>query len=49
LLQEGAHAQSVPGLDLLDEDQAWPWQTRLNDRGLVQYRTHLLALARREG
>ena len=48
LLQEGSHAQSVAGLTLLGEDQAWPWQTRLHERGAVQYRTHLLALARRE-
>lgn len=48
LLREGAHAQSVTGLTLLEEDQAWPWQTRLHERGAVQYRTHLLALARRE-
>jgi SAM-dependent methyltransferase/uncharacterized protein YbaR (Trm112 family) len=48
LLREGAHGQSVPGLELLEEDPAWPWQTRLHERGTVQYRTHLLALARRE-
>jgi SAM-dependent methyltransferase/uncharacterized protein YbaR (Trm112 family) len=48
LLHEGAHAQSVAGLTLLGEDQSWPWQTRLHERGAVQYRTHLLALARRE-
>jgi hypothetical protein len=48
LLQEGAHAQSVAGLTLLGEDQSWPWQTRLHERGAVQYRTHLLALARGE-
>lgn len=48
LLQQGAHAQSVAGLALLREDQAWPWQTRLHERGAVQYRSHLLALARRE-
>ena len=48
LLQEGAHAQSVAGLELLEEDRDWPWQTRLHERSSVQYRTHLLALARRE-
>jgi SAM-dependent methyltransferase/uncharacterized protein YbaR (Trm112 family) len=48
LLQEGVHAQSITGLTLLEEDLAWPWQTRLHERGAVHYRTHLLALARRE-
>ncbi len=48
LLREGAHAQSLGGLELLGEDQTWPWQTRLHERGAVQYRAHLLALARRE-
>lgn len=36
LLQEEAHAQSVTGLTLLAEDQTWPWQTRLHERGVVQ-------------
>ena len=47
LLTEGAHPQSAPGLTLLAEDLAWPWHTRLHDRASVQYRSHLLALARR--
>ncbi|MGH7042147.1 MAG: methyltransferase domain-containing protein [Acetobacteraceae bacterium] len=46
LLTEGAHPQSVAGFAVLAEVLAWPWQTRLHDRGSVLYRTHLLALAR---
>ncbi len=49
LLAQGEHPQSVPGLMLLAEDLAWPWQTRLHDRAAVQYRSHLLALARSAG
>ena len=49
LLAQGEHPQSVPGLMLLAEDLAWPWQTRLHDRAAVQYRSHLLALARCAG
>ena len=45
LLTEGAHPQSIPGLRLLGEDTAWPWQTRLHDRSAVHYASHLLALA----
>ncbi len=48
LLTEGAHPQSVPGLAVLGEDAAFPWQTRLHDRAAVRYRSHLLAL-RRQG
>jgi hypothetical protein len=48
LLQEDAYAQSVAGLTLLEDDPAWPWQTRLHEHGAVQYRMHLLALARGE-
>ncbi|HET9019987.1 MAG TPA: methyltransferase domain-containing protein, partial [Acetobacteraceae bacterium] len=47
LLTEGAHPSSVPGLDLLGEDAAFPWHTRLHDRAVVRYATHLLALRRR--
>jgi len=46
LLTEGAHAQSVAGLRLLGEETDFPWQTRLHDRSLVQYASHLLAVAR---
>lgn len=46
LLTTGDHPQSVPGLRLLSETHAWPWQTRLHDRSTVSYRSHLLALAR---
>jgi SAM-dependent methyltransferase len=49
LLTEGEHPQSVPGLHLLDETPAWPWQTRLHERSTVSYRSHLLALARTAG
>ncbi len=49
LLASGAHAQSVPGLRLLAETAAWPWQTRLHERSTVSYRSHLLALARDAG
>jgi SAM-dependent methyltransferase len=48
LLQECGHPQSVAGLRILGEVADWPWQTRVHDRSTVQYRTHLLALARRE-
>lgn len=34
------------GLDLVAEDQNWPWHTRLHARSTVQYRTHLTALRR---
>ncbi len=46
LLTEGAHPQSVPGIAMLGEDAAFPWQTRLHDRAAVRYRSHLLALRR---
>jgi SAM-dependent methyltransferase len=46
LLTPGGHPQAIPGLALLAEQAGWPWQTRLHDRSTVQYRTHLLALAR---
>lgn len=46
LLTPGAHPQFVPGLRILAEDIAFPWQTRLHDRAAVSYRTHLLALGR---
>jgi SAM-dependent methyltransferase/uncharacterized protein YbaR (Trm112 family) len=46
LLTEGAHPQSIAGLRILDEEAAWPWQTRLHERSAVLYRAHLLALAR---
>jgi len=49
LLTAGEHPQSVPGLRLLEEMHAWPWQTRLHERSTVSYRSHLLALARSEG
>lgn len=49
LLTAGEHAQSVPGLRLLEETAAWPWQTRLHERSTVSYRSHLLALARTGG
>jgi SAM-dependent methyltransferase/uncharacterized protein YbaR (Trm112 family) len=47
LLTEGAHPLSVPGLCVLAEEAAWPWQTRLHDRSAVLYRAHLLAVGRR--
>ncbi len=37
---------AVPGLRCLAERADWPWHTRLHDRSAVQYRAHLLALAR---
>jgi SAM-dependent methyltransferase/uncharacterized protein YbaR (Trm112 family) len=46
LLTQGEHPQSVAGLRVLEEMAAWPWQTRLHERSSVNYRTHLLALAR---
>ncbi len=46
LLTPGAHPQFVPGLRILAEETAFPWQTRLHDRAAVSYRTHLLALGR---
>jgi SAM-dependent methyltransferase len=49
LLETGGHPQSVPGLALIGEVAGWPWQTRLHDRSAVQYRTHLLALAKADG
>ncbi len=48
LLQEGAHPQSVSGLRIIGEVTDWPWHTRLHARSAVQYRTHLLALARQK-
>ena len=48
LLSAGEHPQSVAGLRLLAETQAWPWHTRLHDRSSVSYLSHLLALARRD-
>jgi SAM-dependent methyltransferase/uncharacterized protein YbaR (Trm112 family) len=47
LLREGAHPQSVAGLSLLGEDDAFAWHTRMHDRSCVRYATHLLALRRR--
>ncbi len=48
LVTQGAHPDSVAGLSVLAEDEDWPWHTRLHDRSAVQYRTHLMALARRD-
>lgn len=45
-LLDPAAPNSVPGLRCHAEDTHWPWQTRLHDRSLVRYRTHLLALTR---
>lgn len=47
LLTEGAHPQSVPGLEIIGEDEDVPWQTRLHDRSSVSYRAHLLAVEAR--
>ena len=47
LVEPGAHGRSVPGLHLVAEADM-PWQTRLHDRSSVQYRAHLVALARTE-
>lgn len=47
-LVQGAHAQSVAGLQLLEETDL-AWQTRLHDRGTMLYRAHLMALARTDG
>ncbi len=44
LLTEGAHPRSLVGLTLLGETSL-PWHTRLHARSVVQYATHLLALA----
>lgn len=49
LLTAGAHPQSVPGLRIKGEDENWPWQTRLHERALVAYRSHLVAVERIEG
>lgn len=46
LLAEAAHPQSVSGLRLRAEIARWPWHTRLTDRSIVMYMTHLLALDR---
>ena len=54
--QRGSHAGSgeaslaalLNGVTLRGEEPSWPWHTRLHDRSAVQYRTHLLALARLE-
>jgi SAM-dependent methyltransferase len=46
-LLTGGAEHAIPGLACLAEQDAWPWQTRLHDRGAVQYRTHLAALVRR--
>jgi SAM-dependent methyltransferase len=46
LIESGAHPQSVPGLTRIAEEAAFPWHTRLHERGAVQYRTHLLALGK---
>jgi SAM-dependent methyltransferase/uncharacterized protein YbaR (Trm112 family) len=45
LLADDAHA--IPGLTCMAEQADWPWHTRLHDRSVVLYRTHLLALTRR--
>ena len=46
LLTPGGHEQAIAGVAVQAEQPDWPWQTRLHDRSAVQYRTHLLALAR---
>ena len=48
LLAEGAHPQAAAGMSIVAEDADWPWHTRLHDRSAVLYRTHLLALERRD-
>lgn len=45
-LLEGAADHAVTGLALRAEQADFPWHTRLHERSAVQYRTHLLALAR---
>ena len=45
-LLTGDHPRAVQGLRLLAEEQHWLWHTRLHARSLLQYSTHLLALAR---
>jgi SAM-dependent methyltransferase len=47
LVTGGAHPSAVPGLELRGEVLRFAWQTRLHDRGAVQYASHLLALRRR--
>lgn len=48
LLAAGAHPQSVAGFRMLGEVEAWPWHTRLHERSVLHYQTHLLALGRQD-
>ena len=45
LVTEGAHPQSVSGLEILGEIEDFPWQARLHDRSVVTYSAHVLAMA----
>ena len=46
-LLNGAPDHAVAGLGLHAEQADFAWHTRLHERSAVQYRTHLMALARR--
>jgi len=42
----GPEGHAVAGLSLLAEQAAFAWHTRLHDRSVVQYRSHLVVLGR---
>jgi SAM-dependent methyltransferase/uncharacterized protein YbaR (Trm112 family) len=49
LLTPGAHPQSVQGLVLRAERRHWPWHTRLHERSITVYDTHLFVAEARGG
>ncbi len=42
LLTAGAHPFSIDGLQILAEDERFPWQARMHERSTVAYATHLV-------
>ncbi|MEM9056753.1 MAG: methyltransferase domain-containing protein [Pseudomonadota bacterium] len=43
LLTAGAHPQSVAGFELIGENAAVPWHTRLHERSIMSYAMHMVA------
>jgi SAM-dependent methyltransferase len=43
LLTPGAHPASLGGLELVAEQEHFPWHVRVHDRSTMLYRVHLIA------
>ena len=46
LLTPGAHPASIEGLEVVAEEEGFPWRVRMHERSFVEYAVHLLVAER---